>query len=315
MTARRAGWGLLLVIAAATVASLVVPGTAGAETSETRRATAANWYWRAQQLSPVDGSPVLHDPKDADHGTTLVVSGPTAGGEADRFAVLGLDVGDVRVASVRQAMLVVPTSEAIGVPTGTGADGSLNDAGALPVLVVCATRGQWADGLGGRPASEAPAVDCATSARALPGPDGAYRVHLGTLLGQLIDGTATGLALVPDLDQPSPYELRLGPRSDIGLDLLTEAADEGPPPPTVTTLPPPVAGGGGIDLGGVAAPSPAPGPTAPAPAAAAPAPTGQAPPGLLGFGSTAPIGAPLAVFVLLAVIGAVALLFLSPSLV
>lgn len=312
---RRAGLGLLLVVAAATMASLVAPGSAGAES---RRVVAANWYWQAQQLSPVDGSPVLHDPKDADHGETLVVAGPTAAGEADRFAVLRPDLSDLRVAELRSALLVVPVTEAVGVPTGTPADHDLDHAGALPVLVVCATRGQWTDGPGGRPVSEAPAVDCTTTTRALPGPDGAYRLDVAAFVAALVDGTATGLALVPDLAQPSPYELRLGPRSEIRVDLLTEATDDGPTPTTTAPPPPITSGPGTVDIGGAATPSTALGPTAsapvPAPTVAVGGPAGQASTGLLGFGSTHAPRAPLAVLLLFAAIGALALLFLSPSL-
>src|SRR5687768_1176614 len=146
MTTRRGRLLLayLVVLLTAGTASLLSSGSAGAETvATTRRVTAANWYWRAQVVSPVDGSPVLHDPGEGDHGDTLVVAGPNADGEPDRFSVLKMDlVGLPPAASLRRALLVLPLSGSVGVPTtGTPADPTVEDAPVLPSLVVCTARG------------------------------------------------------------------------------------------------------------------------------------------------------------------------------
>lgn len=316
---------LLVVVSAAASASFLLSSGAGAEAVATsRRATAANWYWRAQAVSPVDGSPVLSDPR-AD-GSTLVVSGPTVDGQADRFAVLALDLtGLPSPDALRRTLLVLPLSGSTGAPTGTPADATVEDApvAVLPSLVVCATRGGWQDGPGGRPFAEAPTVDCGTRTRALPGADSRYRVDVSELVPLLVRGEATGLALVPDLDQPAPYELRFGPRADVVLDVLYDRA--APPPAgtgtTTTTAPEPEAPADpGAGAGGTGVPSALPAPVTEATVSTPPAaPVEVVPVGTLGpepfeFERAVARRAPLAVFALFAVIGALGLLVLSPSL-
>lgn len=304
-------WAMVPVLAGLATA-VVTSGAGAAPVAEQRVIGDANWYWRAQQVSPVDGSPVLHDP--GDDGTTLVVSGPTADGEPERMAVVQVDASGLPDADrLLRALLVLPVAASVAPPAAPPA---VEEVGveALPTLVVCLARGTWRDGDGARPLSEAPAVDCAIRMTALPGPDGAYRVDVSTVMGQLASGDATGLVLLPDATQPAPYELRFGPRSAVVLDVLYETEPGPAPTTTTTTAPPPAGGGGGGGGGGLTPVAPLPTvPPGPVDDEEEAAPARSTTPAYLDLGPVSVTRAPLAVFVLFALIGALGLLFFSPS--
>jgi hypothetical protein len=194
---RRGGRGIAVLAGVLSVAWLVLPSGAGADSAPV---SGGSWFWAGQPdpLPPPVGQPAGPLPAPDVPKTDFPVAAKA--GQVDKESYLHIETTTIPAGSTVPAFTLTLKED----PAGTNA----NNASAKIRLM--AVKDFWADGVTGAPVSQAPAIDDkAPQSIGTRAADGTWTFDLTALVAMWVGGTLpnNGVALQPVTDPGATFEV------------------------------------------------------------------------------------------------------------